>query len=440
MTAAEPRNTDAVVSVSHLSKRYVVGAGGGPGQSTLRDAIAQRAGNLRRLLTGRGAAGAAKTGQSEFWALQDVSFDVKRGEVLGVIGRNGAGKSTLLKILSRITEPTRGRVKVNGRVASLLEVGTGFHAELTGRENIFLNGAILGMSRAEITAKFDEIVAFAEVDRFLDTPVKRYSSGMYVKLAFAVAAHLEPEILIIDEVLAVGDVVFQKKCLGKIHDVADSGRTVLFVSHNLSAISSLTERAILLENGRLALVGPSREVVSSYLQRTLTHTREAGDLAAFRRAHRTAGYADVCGVKICGEEPGLATLRYGDAIVLDVSVNVFRPVDGALMAFNILNEQMDVIATLMSTDAGCRFSLAPGTHSVRCTLAVPPLIPGNYRINVGVAQSSGVLAWDVLEGLPGFRLDGSDTPAWIESPDRAGSLLLTASQWQQVPEHELTRT
>jgi len=204
----------------------------------------------------------------EFWALKDVSFEVKRGEVLGVIGRNGAGKSTLLKILSRITEPTRGRVTLRGRVASLLEVGTGFHPELTGRENIFLNGAILGMTRAEIKQKFDEIVAFAEVEKFLDTPVKHYSSGMYVRLAFAVAAHLEPEVLIVDEVLAVGDAEFQRKCLGKMEEVSRrGGRTVLFVSHNMGVVTSLCPRVIWLDHGSAERDGSARAVIDDYLQR-----------------------------------------------------------------------------------------------------------------------------------------------------------------------------
>jgi lipopolysaccharide transport system ATP-binding protein len=210
----------------------------------------------------------------EFWALKDISFKVKQGEVIGIIGRNGAGKSTLLKIISRITEPTKGRIRINGRVASLLEVGTGFHPELTGRENIFLNGAILGMGKAEIKRKFDEIVAFAEIEKFLDTPVKRYSSGMYVRLAFAVAAHLEPEILLVDEVLAVGDAAFQKKCLGKMEDVAKEGRTVLFVSHNMVAVQSLCGRGIWLDDGKIVGEGQVNQVVSNYLQMSFSNLTE----------------------------------------------------------------------------------------------------------------------------------------------------------------------
>lgn len=254
---------DPIVTVEGLGKRYRLRhvAENQP-YVALRDVLAARAAAPLRWLR-RGAP--VRATREDFWALRDVGFAIATGEVVGVIGRNGAGKSTLLKILSRITEPTEGRVTLYGRVASLLEVGTGFHPELTGRENIFLNGAILGMSRAEITRKFDEIVAFAGVERFLDTPVKHYSSGMYVRLAFAVAAHLEPEILIVDEVLAVGDAEFQKKCLGKMHDVSRGGRTVVFVSHNMAAVKSLTSRAIVLSAGTVAFDGPTADAIDRYL-------------------------------------------------------------------------------------------------------------------------------------------------------------------------------
>ncbi len=245
-----------IISAESLGKRYRIG---GRQHTSLRDAVA----TTMRAPLRRWRNGAAQP--QIIWALRDVNFEVAAGEVIGIIGRNGAGKSTLLKILSRITKPTTGKVVLNGRVGSLLEVGTGFHAELTGRENVFLNGAILGMSKREIEAKFDEIVSFAEVEPFLDTPVKHYSSGMTVRLAFAVAAHLEPEVLIIDEVLAVGDFAFQKKCLGKMNEVAKHGRTVLFVSHDLSAINSLCERAILLNEGTLLMNGPTRDVTAHYL-------------------------------------------------------------------------------------------------------------------------------------------------------------------------------
>jgi lipopolysaccharide transport system ATP-binding protein len=261
---------DVVIRAEGLGKKYMIGHAAERERYryvALRDLLVRGAHNLWHKTADmmRGRAIVAGDMIEEFWALKDVSFEVKRGEVLGIIGRNGAGKSTLLKILSRITEPSEGRVTINGRVASLLEVGTGFHPELTGRENIYLNGAILGMTRAEIRRKFDEIVAFAEVEKFLDTPVKRYSSGMYVRLAFAVAAHLEPDILVVDEVLAVGDFEFQKKCLGKMSEVAGGGRTVLFVSHQLPALASFVTRALLLEAGRIRIAGTLKSVVDHYL-------------------------------------------------------------------------------------------------------------------------------------------------------------------------------
>ncbi|WP_295434373.1 ABC transporter ATP-binding protein [uncultured Thiodictyon sp.] len=260
--------SDIAISVENLSKSYVVGHNAAKTEryTALRDVLALNVRNLARKTSDMIHGRAIVQGDEfeEFWALQDVSFQVKCGDVVGIIGRNGAGKSTILKILSRITEPTKGRIVINGRVSSLLEVGTGFHPELTGRENIFLNGAILGMSRSEIRRKFDEIVAFAEVDRFLDTPVKRFSSGMYVRLAFAVAAHLEPEILLVDEVLAVGDSEFQKKCLGKMNEISTEGRTVFFVSHNMGMITSLCKTALLLEKGAIIHRGAATETVTFY--------------------------------------------------------------------------------------------------------------------------------------------------------------------------------
>lgn len=252
------------ISVENLGKRYVLSHQSQERYTALRDVVSNGVKKLANKLRHPLTAQAEDPSHEDFWALRDVNFEIQQGDRVGIIGRNGAGKSTLLKILSRITEPTCGQIKIKGRVSSLLEVGTGFHPELTGRENIFLNGAILGMSKAEIARKFDEIVAFAEVEKFLDTPVKRYSSGMYVRLAFAVAANLEPEILIVDEVLAVGDQQFQKKCLGKMEEVGKEGRTVIFVSHSMPTVTSLCDRAILLESGRVAKMGPTSEVVMHY--------------------------------------------------------------------------------------------------------------------------------------------------------------------------------
>ena len=255
--------SDTVIRVENLGKKYIIGHQQQERYTALRDVITNRAKAL--LNPFQKSKSKIQNSQEEFWALKDVSFEIKQGDRVGIIGRNGAGKSTLLKILSRITEPTTGRVRIQGRVASLLEVGTGFHPELTGRENIYLNGAILGMSKAEIKKKFDEIVAFAEIEKFLDTPVKRYSSGMYVRLAFAVAAHLEPEILVVDEVLAVGDAQFQKKCLGKMEDVGKEGKTVLFVSHNMNALSALCKSAILIEKGKIKYQGDVFNAIEKYL-------------------------------------------------------------------------------------------------------------------------------------------------------------------------------
>lgn len=294
--------SDVVIKAEGLGKKYVIGHETRREQYTaLRDVLARGASNMLRkasdMLHGRPIIEGDEL--EEVWALRDVSFEVKRGEVVGIIGANGAGKSTLLKILSRITEPTEGRVTVRGRVASLLEVGTGFHPELTGRENIFLNGALLGLSRREIRARLDEIVAFAEIDRFLDTPVKRYSSGMYVRLAFAVAAHLDPEILVVDEVLAVGDVGFQEKCLGKMKSVAaGEGRTVLFVSHNMAAVTALTRRAIALVEGRLSSTGHTPDVVRAYVERL----RPASARGAIRGAGR---HSRICAIAMSDADGSL---------------------------------------------------------------------------------------------------------------------------------------
>src|SRR5438445_3846127 len=265
--------SNIAIRVDDLSKQYTIGLAQRR-HDTLRDQIMDSLRSIFRSNGHRFAFGQRSDSSTTIWALKDISFEIKHGEVVGVIGRNGAGKSTLLKILSRITEPTTGRVEIYGRIGSLLEVGTGFHGELTGRENIYLNGAILGMRRGEIENKFDQIVAFAEVEKFIDTPVKRYSSGMYVRLAFAVAAHLEPELLIVDEVLSVGDAAFQRKCLGKMSDVAREGRTVVFVSHNMIAVQQLCHRAVWLDEGRIRCDGPSTHVVAEYLQAGADHAME----------------------------------------------------------------------------------------------------------------------------------------------------------------------
>ena len=274
LTLAWNNTAMTIITAEQVGKKYTIGHQRQGRYLALRDVLAHRARGLWQRMRHPLAPNRETTELEEIWAVKDLNFEITQGERVGIIGRNGAGKSTLLKILSRITHPTTGRVHLKGRVASLLEVGTGFHPELTGRENIYLNGAILGMTRQEIKKKFDEIVAFAEVEKFLDTPVKRYSSGMYVRLAFAVAAHLEPEILVVDEVLAVGDAAFQQKCLGKMDEVAQSGRTVLFVSHNMGAIQQLCQRSMLLHEGQILMDGPSAQVVGQYLTSGMTRNGE----------------------------------------------------------------------------------------------------------------------------------------------------------------------
>jgi len=311
-----------------------------------------------------------------FWALKDINLEIKRGEVVGIIGRNGAGKSTLLKILSRITPPTTGKLTYNGRIASLLEVGTGFHRELTGRENVYLNGSILGMKRAEITKKFDEIVAFSEVEKFIDTPVKFYSSGMYVRLAFAVAAHLEPEILILDEVLAVGDATFQKKCLGKMGEVAKGGRTVLFVSHNLTVIASLCQRSLLLQGGIKTIDGPTQNVLASYVQTAVATPGEVCWEATNRDANngrlRLVAARILCEGKVTGdvqiEKP--AVLQY-DFEVLQPGLNVCTSI-----------HLFDKHGIWVLCGGNCSKVLAPGAHQHSCTFPADLLNNGRYSLSI----------------------------------------------------------
>lgn len=337
--------SDSIIKVENISKKYIIGHQKTENVGTLRDVISNGAKSLSQKLF-HPHQNTVDKGHEEFWALKDVSFEVKQGERIGVIGRNGAGKSTLLKILSRVTEPTKGRISLNGRVASLLEVGTGFHQELTGRENIFLNGAILGMSKVEITKKFDEIVAFAEVEQFIDTPVKRYSSGMYVRLAFAVAAHLDPEILIVDEVLAVGDASFQKKCLGKMGEVSEKeGRTVLFVSHNLQAIQDLCSSIVVLEKGNVIEHSDTGSGIKTYM--SLWQKGELdNDLNLKDRLSRCSG--DVRFTSVVVQDEGRNAkwdFQSGDNIRLVFSYQVFKNIDNLMVYFALKSPINDQIVT-----------------------------------------------------------------------------------------------
>ena len=410
---------DAAIRVEGLGKLYHIGARQ-ERYRTLRDNLAdalvapfRRAANLLR----GHATGAAELHEA-IWALKDVSFEVERGEVLGVIGRNGAGKSTLLKVLSRITEPTEGYAEIRGRVGSLLEVGTGFHPELTGRENVFLNGAILGMRRAEINRKFDEIVAFAEIDKFIDTPVKHYSSGMYVRLAFAVAAHLEPEILVVDEVLSVGDASFQKKCLGKMGEVAGSGRTILFVSHNMGAVTELCERVLLLDDGRLKLGGDPAQVVSAYLSegvetsgawlRSERDPQDDGREAVVRSVRIRSSDGQPTAV-LQFDEPFQVQIRYD----IRESVRDLAVVCGVYGPQGILWQSWDSD----STDLRGR-TRTPGTYASICSVPAGFLRPGRYQLYICI-MIPGVRIIDLQQRIVAFDVSYVGYPF---NANRAGAL------------------
>jgi lipopolysaccharide transport system ATP-binding protein len=397
-----------VIRACGISKQYRLGARFQPGQRNIREVLMEAfyapAKHLRRRWQGGAAEPkAAARKSSVLWALQDVSFDVAQGEVVGIIGRNGAGKSTLLKILSRITEPTSGEATVFGRVGSLLEVATGFHPELTGRENIFLNGAILGMLRAEIIRKFDDIVAFAEVERFLDTPVKFYSSGMYTKLAFAVAAHFEPEILIVDEVLAVGDAMFRKKCLGKMGDVAKSGRTVLFVSHNAHAIRSLCTRAILLRSGTVHADGNTLEVMAQY-ERENQSVRFTADTAAQDSSQRHSDHPGVARFTFIEVQDDRGQTRGefepGEAIRFSAEYECLDAVNDLWLVITLKCEEADRDVTTLRHRLN-RGRLPRGTRG-KVVLEVPnnPLRPGTYPLWFWLGGEGTTLndSYDVVHG------------------------------------------
>lgn len=417
------------VTVEHLTKSYLIGHRHSSERNfkyqALRDVIGQEIRNFARKAAdvARGRQVVQGDEVEEFVALRDVNFTVKQGEVLGIIGRNGAGKSTLLKILSRITEPTEGRVILRGRVSSLLEVGTGFHPELTGRENIFLNGAVLGMTRREIRRKFDEIVAFAEVEKFLDTPVKHYSSGMYVRLAFAVAAHLEPEILIVDEVLAVGDAEFQKKCLGKMDEVSRShGRTVLFVSHNMDAVLRLCSRAVFLEAGRVRDIGDAKSVVTRHLD-----TRPSGPrVVDFSKKVPSADFANKA--RLLSVAPSNATnnwsIPYGESLSVDVSVDVLPPTKLLEIALDVKARGFEV-ATWTNKCNNVELRVRPGVNTFRIKFVDLRLLPGQYYLGINLGAGRGFESY--ISEAVSFEVTASDEASAIDAQLLGGALVARAT-------------
>jgi len=401
-------SSDTVISVENLGKLYTLNhRGNGQPYATLRDVIARTAVMPLKAVATKFKASVGLNGShpqgspfsnsvEDFWALKNVSFEVKQGDVVGIIGRNGAGKSTLLKILSRITEPTEGRIYIKGRVASLLEVGTGFHPELTGRENIYLNGSILGMSRAEVKAKFDEIVAFAEIEKFLDTPVKRYSSGMYVRLAFAVAAHLEPEILIIDEVLAVGDAEFQKKCLGKMQNVSHSGRTVLFVSHNMAAVTSLTRNAALLQAGKCVFFGETQEAVGKYLSSIQSQDSRY-------EAAPKPGVPSITRAEVFCSQPS-AVHESGAPMRIEFDFYHPEPIPKACLSFQIVNQTQVPVLHFRAFDHPVEICRESGTTTLVCQIPRLNLNVGQYSLTAYFSDPPGGQVYEVLEGVCQFSV------------------------------------
>ncbi len=407
--------SEFAIRVDQLGKQFRIGAA--PVRyRTLRDSVANMVtAPFRRIRQGFMP---AEHDAHTFWALRDVSFDVEQGQVLGVIGRNGAGKSTLLKILSRVMEPTAGQVEIRGRVGSLLEVGTGFHPELTGRENIALNGAILGMQRTEITRKFDEIVDFSGVEKFIDTPVKRYSSGMYLRLAFAVAAHLEPEILVVDEVLAVGDAAFQRKCLGKMSDVAQEGRTVLFVSHNMSAILRLTQESIILDAGRLVMRAPTPEAVDYYMASGFSKRGErlwgAEEVPANAAPFRPIAVRlrDVRGQTV-------DMVRSLEPLTIEIEYQLDQPIQGLRVGLYLMSMRGEHVFTSFDTDDAEKYeqySIRPaGRYISRCTVPVDTLNEGRYVVGMN-ASTYRVKRYFQDERAVTFTVDAVGAPGkqWPE--------------------------
>jgi lipopolysaccharide transport system ATP-binding protein len=400
------------IRVEKLGKQYRIGTLASQRYQTLRDTLTSVFDRSRREPKGT------------IWALKDISFEVEEGQVLGIVGRNGAGKSTLLKILSRVTDPTEGYGEIRGRVGSLLEVGTGFHPELTGRENIYLNGAILGMRRSEIQRKFDEIVEFSEVGPFIDTPVKRYSSGMYLRLAFAVAAHLEPEILVVDEVLAVGDAEFQRKCLGKMSDVAQQGRTVLFVSHNMSAILRLTQETLVIEKGRLKMRAPTPQAVDYYLSQGFS--QEGQRIWEEDEVPLEAAPFRPIAVRIKDAQGRVSNaVRSTEPFTIEVEYRLSSPVTGLRVGLYLMSTRGEFIFTSFDTDDPSRYERYPvrpaGRYVSRCTIPADWLNEGRYAVGIN-ASAFRVRRYFHDEQALNFTVDATGAPGMQWPEPRLGPL------------------
>jgi lipopolysaccharide transport system ATP-binding protein len=419
------------IAIENLSKKYIIGHQKDDRYRymALRDVLASGAKRIARKLCHPFEEPTNDPALEEFWALKDVSLDVQEGDRVGIIGRNGAGKSTLLKILSRITEPTSGKITIKGRVASLLEVGTGFHPELTGRENIFLNGAILGMSKIEIKGKFDEIVAFAEVEKFLDTPVKRYSSGMYVRLAFAVAAHLEPEVLIIDEVLAVGDALFQKKCLGKMQDFSTQGRTILFVSHNMGVINALCNKGILLHMGQVAASGTVENAVAGYMKRSITEGGHQFVKSEAEKLDAKAYVLEACVLGPQGEPSPTVFVDQNCFIRLAWRLNVRVPF--LRVGIEIIDSTGVVVLSSMDTDTTDLHGKPrePGVFHETVKICSFLLMPGNYMVKL-FAGMPGLERIMEIDNLLAFEVIDNHTHLFSVGGKRRSGYIATPLQWE----------
>jgi lipopolysaccharide transport system ATP-binding protein len=417
--------SDTVIKVENLSKKYFLRHEQPERYVALRDVMARRVKNFGKKLVSplTSASHPSTPSKEEFYALKDISFEVKRGERVGIIGRNGAGKSTLLKILSRITEPTTGRIEIRGRVASLLEVGTGFHPELTGRENIFLNGAILGMTKAEIKRKFDEIVAFAEIEKFLDTPVKHFSSGMYVRLAFAVAAHLEPEILIVDEVLAVGDAEFQKRCLGKMSEITNKGKTVLFVSHNMGAVSSLCGSGLLLIEGAGSYYKEIDACIAEYMMHASSCSDEIIVLRNLRRPdvglREGAKFVDTQMVNDGQHQPW--KIPFPLAPEIKFSVEVSKAVPNLELGIALYNRERVEIMSSLSSDFVTIRELVPGIYDFTAAYQDILLVPGHYSMGIGLRSDLGFE--DYIPDALAFEVTASKESGDAKTYTRKGSII-----------------